>query len=127
MISNQEFFTKVVTHLRQQKAQCHMPGGSCAYFYNDKRCAIGGALPIELAKKLGVAMINIKDIYTVAKHPDWSESVPQETAIEILAHMPEDKSLAAKLQSLHDTFVPEEWELKLQDISQQFNLKLPAP
>lgn len=132
-VSNQEFFNKAVAHLRAQKAKCNIPRRysttygtekepTCVYFKESDvtRCAIGGAIPLELAKELGQAAITAAQL----RNPVLcvNKGVSAKTAAKVLEHMPEDIMLASALQHTHDDFPISAWEEKFRFIASIYDL-----
>lgn len=87
-MTNQEFFTKSVTHvLAQTSRSVGPPTGSCVYASPDgNACAVGCVLPLELALKAGNS-----DVYNLLR------GFPE---AEVLGDV--DLSLLRRCQNIHD-------------------------
>lgn len=111
MRTNQEVFDSVMKWLtRDGASRCvreEVFGREVCVYYNpvnENRCAIGGDLPLEFAKKLGHAAVGIGGICTNRPWEEEGESfVPEDLAKSIIEYYngvsPE---LLNELQRLHD-------------------------
>jgi hypothetical protein len=112
MISNQVFFNKVKRHLLRQKRKCATAKGCAIMSPKDgTRCAIGGALPMKIARYLFDSGDNNIDISSLYGRKEMEK------------YMPFSGSLARALQHCHDDYAVDMWKDQLGIIASEFNLK----
>ena len=108
-ISDQAFFDKSVRHLRRQGSKA-ASGSLCAYYLpGGMRCAIGGAIPLAVAKRLGSQQIPANMLPKYAR-----------------PFLPPSLALVGDLQDIHDTDNVCEWERKWSAVADDRGLKMPA-
>lgn len=112
-MTNQEIFTKVVTHLRKQGRQAMSPGGSCMYRAPDgAQCAAGCLIADEhyspSIEHLGARNTPVADVLEASGVPKQSLR---------LVHC---------LQQVHDALAPFVWESRWALIAKDFGLEVPA-
>ena|ERR1700748_827214 len=119
-MTNQEFFTKCVTHVLNQTERSAQ-GGSCLYAGpNGNSCAIGVFLPRDLAKKADKG--EATDIFEVLRR--------HSKIAEILDDV--DIHLMRKCQRVHDEVHDRDedglWELRkyYRLIAKEFGLEMPS-
>lgn len=124
-VSNQQFLNTVVAHLNAQKSQCVNLHGDCLYYHDGKRCALGGAMPEELARKLtSIPNMDARHIHNTAAlslGPNHAVGICREA----MMYMPENIQLAQDLQRVHDNWLPEEWSSRINIIATKYNLVVP--
>lgn len=115
-ISNQIFFNKVKKHMLSMKRRS-MYCGYCSYFNEDtgERCAIGGAIPIKFAKKLGNRQMPAAWLLE-KEHTIFCG----ETGIS--EYLPKDAGLIEELQAAHDKGKPSTFAGKLRKIAKEYGL-----
>lgn len=112
MRTTQELFDIIVSHLRKQGKQALNEDGECVYRTPDGlKCAAGCLIPDELyqGRFEGTGVTNVADI--LQKH---SALLAEELVDAIVLIM----------QRVHDSKVPELWELEFQRVAHENGLKL---
>lgn len=117
MITKQEMFDRVVTHLRAQgrRSQIQIHGRSaCAYRGADgTKCAIGVLIPDAL--------------YRSTIEGDPVALLPSRIRAAIGANTEENEHLAVALQYVHDSRIPDSWEYYFKCIARDMNLRYTMP
>lgn len=125
-LTNQQILDKGVRHLRKQGVRAldssvrNHPNPKCVYrTYDGLRCGVGGLIP----KKLYDPSIE------GARVSDLLEPLNERTALlkKILDKIGVSRRswpLLSSLQSLHDTYHPNKWEERFQEIAELYDLKL---
>lgn len=107
MITNQDAFTKMVRHLREQNEKSLLVGGGCAYRgQNGLKCAIG-CLILYDEYNVSMERTPVKELYVQALHGlnfDMLES----------------------MQGLHDFREPKEWEKAFNEVAKLYTLEVPV-
>ncbi len=120
-MNNQEFFTKTVTHLRQQGAKSFLRNldgtpmmgemrPQCAYRDGPRSCAVGCHIPDDLYD----SSLEGVTVYSIMRKPDlspiWSGVHPD---------------LLGCMQSVHDLRKLKDWEQAFADVANSWGLELP--
>lgn len=109
MLTKQEVFDKVVTHLRKQNAKSMSSAGGCFYRFGEKKCAVGCLIPDELysprLEGLGVASMVLEDVLLKAGIPESCFS------------------LLTCLQTTHDDCNVGQWEIHFQELAEAEGLE----
>lgn len=112
MLTKQEIFNRVATHLLTQRAKA-MDEGRCRYLDRQgRRCAVGCLIPdghpsLTVFASLGFLLIT---------YPDLAEGWG----------LDEDAfSLLNELQLIHDNDMPSQWAAHLTELASKFNLSVP--
>lgn len=135
MLTDQQIFEKVATHLLKQNRQCSDSIG-CRY-YDEKtghKCAVGCLIPLERYRSCSLEGLSIEGIISVLDNPhtDDSLSTDQEELLGILAeagiqweHRP-TLQLLQQLQEIHDGSDPVNWRAELADLASRRRLTMPV-
>lgn len=115
-MTKQTLFNRVVRHLRAQGKPAASPtSGNCYYRVRDAqtdavlKCAIGCLIPDAR--------------YT----PDMEGQAAEWKAVREAAGLEQTHlRLAMRLQAVHDTKAPSEWEKELQTVAKHYRLRMPA-
>lgn len=113
VLTLQQMFDKVVTHLRKQGERA-MNGAVCAYRgVGNTQCAVGCLIPDEIydPKMEGRGVYGLCDDFPAVR-----------ALLPTVAH----QTLALDLQSVHDSFAAQSWESALKRIAKLHHLKMPA-
>lgn len=116
LMTTQEVFTKVATHLLKQNRRSLLidesDDGTCAYRGKDGlQCAAG-------------VLINDEQ-YDETLENNASDSVVVSMALERSGVEAADLWLVRKLQRIHDKYQPEEWSYQLYELAKACKLEMP--
>ena len=137
MLTRQEIFTKVVTHLRKQGDKAmgrdpldpEMPAGCMYRGENGTMCAVGCLIRDEVYTSdiEGYGVCNIGGGYLGEDHEAGRAYQTLANALyESGVDVYEDRSLLEALQKLHDREQTSDWELGFKAIAEVFELELPV-
>ena len=114
MITAQEIFNKVATHLIEQDEQALNSEGECVYLdkITGRRCAIGCLIPDDHSALHLQFMGGVNSLFNA--FPDLEGLMGTENF-----------QLLVDLQKLHDTKEPELWSDGLRVIADRFDLTIP--
>jgi hypothetical protein len=120
MMTRQEIFTKVATHLFTQNAKAE-ENGRCQYLTADgKKCAIGCLIPADKYNAVfeGTTPMEKSRVYN-------AECAMLRQILEEVGVNDEDMSFLRILQRQHDFWAPSEWRERLTKIAAEFGLTMP--
>lgn len=118
-MNRQEIFNKVVTHLRQQNAQCFH--ASLVDDYDNPMCAYRNAEGMKCA--VG-CLIDDSD-YKPEMEGKGITGLLEFFSLKSVETIREHKSMLIDLQHIHDEYDPSEWEARLERHANYYNLTLP--
>lgn len=135
MLTDQQIFEKVATHLLKQNRQCSDSIG-CRYYDENTghKCAVGCLIPLERYRSSHLEGLSIEGIIMVmdANDPEDPLSIDQEELLDILAdvgirweHRP-TLHLLQQLQEIHDGTDPVNWRADLADLASKRQLTMPV-
>jgi hypothetical protein len=114
-VTNQEAYDSVMNWImREDASRCTLErigslNGFCVYYRerDENRCAIGGILPLNLAKELGSNGIGIRDLL-VSELDDIQQDEQLKLSDETIMNVQRffngvDEQLLSDLQNLHDS------------------------
>lgn len=112
-MTRQEIYNKVRDHLLKQNARCAVGGGgSCAYRWRGKACAVGGLLTDEEAARIKRKRMNVGANIAALQEAGL---LPK----RLLGH----EALLVSLQDLHDTAHVSLWSERLKYLALRYGLK----
>ncbi len=107
LMTQQQAFTKIVTHLRAQNAQSRAGDGVCAYRGKNGRSCAAGCLISDDEYDPYMEQQPVSELF---------DTFPYQTRRVILA-----------MQRIHDDTLPEVWESQFEVAARLYKLELPAP
>ncbi len=125
VMTKQQIFDTVATHLLKQKKVAKNKGGCCAYRgKNGTKCAAGCLIPNELyAREFeGRAIFAIFD---ETYDSMYSRSVQEKGSALRKLWGTKNRALISSLQAVHDGSDVDGWPMRLKTIARDFKLKLP--
>jgi len=132
MLSRQDLFSKVESHLLQQDRKARDEKGHCVYRGSDAmgptKCAAGcliedkDYLPMMEGSSCGQTLLVLKDGEKLNPADMRLKMQAVQTALIAGGVNSDDLELVACLQTVHDSWSVSEWRRKLRDVASQFGL-----
>lgn len=114
MLSKQEIFTKVKTHLLQQNQRAKEDGGCRYRTSTGLKCAVGCLIPDELYDRSIEGVSVSLNPYSPLGNALLKSGIPgDDTEIEEMLY---------DLQKIHDRVTPLYWSTALQDLARKYNV-----
>lgn len=119
-LTHQDIFNRVSTHLLRQGARA-MVGDMCYYRTSDGlTCAVGCLIPIEVYDP-AIEEANIPGLFRFAD----ARHQALEAVLAASGIQRESFGLLARLQNVHDGYLPDKWAAQLDAVRDDFGLDPP--
>ena len=131
MLSKQTIFDKVVDHARKQgcRSRSQARGGTCYYRHPDNglKCFIGALMPDNLYQ-MGMDGMNedgsLSGIQDMSDATALFDKYPEVMEQSGLSDDGDTKQFLMDLQSVHDNWPAEDWDMKLARLATHHNLEM---